>query len=84
MNDCQICGLPTITDFGYTFCTNCYPNKLVCVTCREDGHTHINECTHPYFEPVIPPMSVMNQDMTVATNVPTIKKQCKVCKFETS
>lgn len=33
---CENCGLGTIIKFGITLCDNC--SKLLCVSCREDGH----------------------------------------------
>lgn len=38
---CRNCGLPTITDFQTVYCKKC--KKLLCVTCREDGHDCLNE-----------------------------------------
>lgn len=36
---CQICGLPTITEFGFTCCIWCL--KFLCVNCR---FTHPEKC----------------------------------------
>lgn len=36
---CQVCGWPTIVEYGYTCCLYCH--RLLCATCQD---THPRQC----------------------------------------